>query len=362
MPVFRLFDHESPERRGQHRRTHIFTLADPVRHGARAVTIVALALAPLAGCDDDPSGPPSPGEPASVAIEPAFAELNAIGDTASLEAIVRDANGREVPDAAVAWSTSDTAVAAVDADGRVVARSNGTATIEAAAGDATDAAVVRVEQAVASVEVTPAADTLGRGETARLEAVPSEPNGEAVPNATVVWASSDPDVVAVDASGRIDAIGWGGTATVAATADGVSGAAEVYVRHQILFVRDAPDDRELFLADADGGKATRLTFNGVLDDNPAWSPDGSRIAFARADGGDPRIWAMDADGSDPSPLTADTLAATMPAWSPDGSRIAFVVYLDTTPHLFVMDADGSDPTRITEAAVEDGPPAWRPVP
>jgi len=63
-------------------------------------------------------------------------------------------------------------------------------------------------------------------------------------------------------------------------------------------------------------------YDGLIQ-NPAWSPDGSRIAFERAAYGEPwQIWVMNADGSNPYKLSRDGWDNSQPAWSPDGMRIA----------------------------------------
>ena len=76
---------------------------------------------------------------------------------------------------------------------------------------------------------------------------------------------------------------------------------------------------------------------------------------------------MDSDGSNQVPLTSSTAAAGdgAPAWSPDGSKIAFVgnvVSNNTqTPHIFVMNADGTDPGQITNGGGSgEGSPTWSP--
>lgn len=56
---------------------------------------------------------------------------------------------------------------------------------------------------------------------------------------------------------------------------------------------------EIFTMDSSGGEATRLTFNGVRDKNPRFSPDGGRITFDS----NSQVWVMDADGSDKEQLT-----------------------------------------------------------
>ena len=73
--------------------------------------------------------------------------------------------------------------------------------------------------------------------------------------------------------------------------------------------------------------ARRLT-RGTADFAPAWSPDGTRLAFLRADGGPAQLWLLPAGGGEPEQLTSLPLGAGAPVWSPDGTKIAFGAPVD----------------------------------
>ncbi len=163
-----------------------------------------------------------------MSVTPATAELSALGATVQLAAEVRDQNGRTMAGTAVTWTSGATAVATVDASGLVTAASNGAVTITAMAGSASGSAAVMVEQAVRSVAVTPAADTLVVGDTLRLEAEATDANGHAVAGAGFAWASSDTSVARVDDTGLVSGVAAGGAAITAAVGE-VTGRADLVV-------------------------------------------------------------------------------------------------------------------------------------
>ena len=120
---------------------------------------------------------------------------------------------------------------------------------------------------------------------------------------------------------------------------------------KIAFERGVP--RHIFVMNADGSNVVDLGPGA----DPAWSPDGSRIAFE--EGVD--IWVMNADGSDRHRITDDpasTRRVSAPTWSPDGSLIAFNA--DGTK-IFVVPAVGGNVRLLIDPPETVGAPAWSPL-
>ena len=99
------------------------------------------------------------------------------------------------------------------------------------------------------------------------------------------------------------------------------------------------------------------------DESPAWSPDGTKIAFVSNRGSGDLGWSifvMNADGSEQRVLARNTSRFAHPTWAPSGKQIAFVGVGDTT--IWVMNSDGSGQRRLlTDAQADSEDPAWSPV-
>jgi TolB protein len=147
--------------------------------------------------------------------------------------------------------------------------------------------------------------------------------------------------------------------------------------NRLAFVRGFWDaDAGIYVMNADGtdvhrltGRDQRLVDSADLD--VAWSPDGSRIAFARegrergAETGNVDIYVIGADGANLVRLTDGPVMEYDPSWSPDGSRIAFEGYdlasggePPSSVRLYVMDADGTGVTELGPENVQG--PSWSP--
>jgi dipeptidyl aminopeptidase/acylaminoacyl peptidase len=280
----------------------------------------------LLACGDDPGTGPEEGVVIRVEVTPSGAEL-ASGETKQLQATAYTATG--AVQRTIAWSSSDTSVVRVDAQGRVHTGSRlGSATIRATIEGVTGEATLKVfrwDLMFFALSGT-FAETL---------------------------------VMPFDAVGfpqRIFPIGRFAM-DAAPSPDGTRVA---------YAVRSIEGYTTLWIADRDGSNARALTSGTDANDMwPAWSPDGSRIAFqSDRSGGLDDIYVIRVDGTGLLRLTYDPVPGITnevhPAWSPDGSRIAFTSNVAGHYDLYTIRPDGSDLTRITSTIDSDLEPSWSP--
>lgn len=146
----------------------------------------------------------------------------------------------------------------------------------------------------------------------------------------------------------------------------------------IAFSSSREGSFSLYVVGVDGRGLRRLTHSPADDGEPAWSPDGSKIAFVRGSDGTgggyanlsqcaAEIYVVEVPGvlgggevvGGEVSLTRGE-GGTDPAWSPDGTRIAFSSRRDGNYELYTMEPNGDGVKRLTDTRSAEAEPAWSP--
>ncbi len=148
---------------------------------------------------------------------------------------------------------------------------------------------------------------------------------------------------------------------------------------KIVFISDRNyKGLSVWVMNSDGSSPTRLTddksrttklpsFVPVYDGSPAWSPDGTKIAFISNRDYGSALYVMNADGTNARLVTDKVIDAGEPAWSPDGGKIAFaggargsIGFTLPSVDIYIVNVDGSGLEKLTRDSGVNGNPTWSP--
>lgn len=212
------------------------------------------------------------------------------------------------------------------------------------------------EPEVASIEVVPGADTLtALGDTVALTAVAQDAAGNEIPGVTFTWSTSNQSVVAVD--GDIAVAVGNGSAAVTASAEGVTGTAELAVAQRVSTVTVEPASATLttvgstqqFTAsavDANGNAVSDAPFVWASEDHTVATVDPDGLATAKGSG-EIAITATAQDIPGHATLTVDQQIDHLAFLGQPTATTAGVVF-DPAIQVEVQDADGQ---RVADAGI-----------
>jgi uncharacterized protein YjdB len=322
-------------------------------------------------------------------------------------AIAEAADSTPIPEARVIWEVGDSSVIVRDSlRSTIVAKAPGTSTLTAR--------LRGFEPVVWTIQVVPGILALDHsrlglapGERATLVAKLLDDQGKPVgPTGSLEWTSEKSSVATVSPTGEILAGMPGRTAVTVMTPWGGKASAEVFVigdllatsnragpsgiyqvrttgsdslmplivdsfanadaalspdRTRIAFSSNRGGSYDLWVADADGRNARRLTADPGNEGEPAWTPDGTRLVYTMTPkAGMSQIASIRIDGADGRVLTSQAGSNRAPDVSPDGATVAFVSTRDGNPRIYAMALDGSGQRRFTKGSDRETNPSYLP--
>ncbi|MGH7531342.1 MAG: Ig-like domain-containing protein [Gemmatimonadales bacterium] len=308
----------------------------------------------------------------SMAIRPSRAPEVQVPLSASLrfaaEALAAD--NTPIPEAPLRWSVADAAIAslAVDSGGggaTLTGRAVGKTQLTVRGPGAGLSVTWNIAVIAGAVKFAQPRVGLGLNQRHTLRGNYADEQGAVIGPATgLQWSSDNPQVATVAEDGTVTGAGYGHARITAVAPGGKTVSADVYVVGEIVVASSrAAGKFQLYAAErANLAQLHRVAAPGdtLSAAEPAFSPDGSRIAFVSTSPGNAEIYVMHADGSAPTRLTTDPQADGHPVFTPDGQTIVFQSSRTAgRSQIWAMAADGSGPTQLTRDSVNMAPAVSR---
>lgn len=225
-------------------------------------------------------------EVAAVQIAPASVSVR-IGTTVALVAQTIDAEGRALSGRAIAWSSSNNAIATVSNQGTITGVTAGTATMTATSeGKSGTAAVTVTLNPVATVTLAPGSNTLGVGTNAPFIATLRDAGGVVLTNRVIAWNSSNVQVATVSSTGVVTGLS-AGAATVSAVSEGRVGTASLLVLARLASTVTLTPSTANIIIGSTLQLASQITdpSGNILPDRPiTYASDNSAIASVNGTG------------------------------------------------------------------------------
>ena len=128
---------------------------------------------------------------------------------------------------------------------------------------------------------------------------------------------------------------------------------------RVCFAIPTASGQEIAYTERDG-KGRKTLATGGINNWPAYSPDGKRIAFSSSRDGGLALYVMSADGSGVTRVGKLDGMQMRPCWSPDGSRLAFTWNHDGVYNIYAINLDGSGLVRLTASGERSDYATWHP--
>jgi uncharacterized protein YjdB len=268
-----------------------------------------------------------------------------------------------VTEAVMRWTVGDTSLATFDpATGVLTGKKAGRTTL-AVKGPGPGLVVtwqVRVIAAGLKLSATRLGEPLGRKFS--LKASFADESGTVIGPATgVTWVSDNPQVATVAEDGTVATVAYGRARVTATAPGGRRATTEVFVQGEIVLASSRTGRFQLYAAE----RSNLAQLRAVMEDpavaaDPAFSPDGSRIAFTSTRDGQPEVYIMDADGNGVSRLTNSPGLDGDASFTADGQAVVFHSQRTGHRQIFVQPITSSDAVQLTQEPADNSQPSMSP--
>ena len=129
---------------------------------------------------------------------------------------------------------------------------------------------------------------------------------------------------------------------------------------RIAYITKRGSTHELQIADSDGFNAQTIFSSREPIISPAWSPDGTKLAYVAFDQKKPTVYVQTLATGQRQTVANFKGNNSAPAWSPDGRQLALVLSRDGYSQIYSLNADGSAVKRLTHSTSIDTEPNWSP--
>ena len=284
--------------------------------------------------------------------------------TAKFKADALTADNTAVPEAPLRWSVADPTIASFDVQtGLLTGRAVGKTQLTVRGPGAGLAVTWNVSVIAGAVKFTQPRVGIGLNQRHTLRANYADDQGNVLgPASNLTWSSDNAQIATVGEDGTVSGVGYGHARITATGAGGKTTTADIYVVGEIVVASsrafpNTPGKFQLYAVERSNlAQLTKLTPDTTSASDPAFSPDGSRIAFVSQRDGNAEIYVMNADGTGATRLTNDPQPDGRPGFTPDGQS---VVFHSARPagkqQIWVVNVDGTGLTQLTRDSVNSAP-------
>ena len=268
-----------------------------------------------------------------------------------------------VPEAPFRWTVGDTSLASFDpASGTLTGKRAGKTTLVVRGPGSGLVVTWQIRVIAAGLKLSAARLGLPLNRRYPLRASFADEAGVVIGPATgVTWASDNPPVVAVAEDGAVSTASYGHARITATAPGGRRAVAEVFVLGEIVVASSRTGRFQLYAAE----RANLAQLRKIMDDTAvateaAFSPDGSRIAFTSTRDGQPEIYIMDADGTSAARLTNSPGADGDASFTADGQAVVFHSLRTGHREIFLQPITSSDAVQLTQEPADNSQPTVSP--